>query len=602
MAKKKSSLKHDTTSHYFLAIIAIIAIVAILVIVFNSHKAGVADDQTNIAGQAGSDIESICNFLEQRGIDKPNICTGKDFPGKIKRCKDTDGGKNIDKKGKATGFFGSDKVLETRTDECLEKVGEHEFNNVDFCSQDNDCYVMEYWPELKDMIVGACSGEPLPCPYGCDDGACVEKYGCYETSIIGDANNDGNIDKKDADYVLKITAFITNPPENICCIDMDADGQITNSDALYILLIESGERESPGTCSKQVDSCYDYGGDGCSADVEYGEYNIYEGNDWCNETTSYRRSFCVNCTNGFEWNPSLNDCTNTSVGSFCGDYIIDYYEECELPNSYNNTNCPQVYQTCSGKIYGVRNPWGLCDAQCRCEYTSWSWRCQEGQCDAECDSNYDCNDYNASTIDICSGNCTCVYELNETNPYCGDGYKESDEECELPNTYNNTYCWQPRETCNGHLKGVRDIYGDCGSDCYCDYDDYFYFCDVEQCNAECQSDSDCDDGNQLTIDTCIDNCTCEHAQIEPECYWTEWLDRDGPSGAGDYEIFDLTKDHPCPDYIIEDVNCETKDGTVCTIAGQIVNCRIDHPMPGCWCKNTDNDGMCLDYQVQFYCC
>ncbi|MBD3309827.1 hypothetical protein GF351_01265, partial [Candidatus Woesearchaeota archaeon] len=40
-----------------------------------------------------------------------------------------------------------------------------------------------------------------------------------------------------------------------------------------------------------------------------------------------------------------------------------------------------------------------------------------------------------------------------------------------------------------------------------------HVCDVDTCGAECEYDSDCDDSDALTIDTCLGNCTCRHESV-----------------------------------------------------------------------------------------
>ena len=105
------------------------------------------------------------------------------------------------------------------------------------------------------------------------------------------------------------------------------------------------------------------------------------------------------------------------------------------------------------------------------------------------------------------------------------------------------------------------------------------------------------------------NCGLSH--IIPECptaatnSWTLWLDRDNPSGIGDYENIE----HYFP-----------KGGTACTDGTQptAVQCRV-HGTHQSWdllpyadtlycnleegfvCENSKVPGKCPDFEVRFYC-
>jgi hypothetical protein len=136
----------------------------------------------------------------------------------------------------------------------------------------------------------------------------------------------------------------------------------------------------------------------------------------------------------------------------------------------------------------------------------------KGQCGATCAANADCNDNNLLTKDTCLTNCTCKHEIV---PYCGNGIVNITlgEKCERPSTYNNTYCSQSTSLCSGTKRGVRDAFGNCNSTCGCKYDSYTYSCVKGQCGATCKINTDCNDNNIKTNDTCLTNCTCKHEII-----------------------------------------------------------------------------------------
>ncbi|TXI91142.1 MAG: hypothetical protein E6Q33_11055 [Neisseriales bacterium] len=85
-----------------------------------------------------------------------------------------------------------------------------------------------------------------------------------------------------------------------------------------------------------------------------------------------------------------------------------------------------------------------------------------------------------------------------------------------------------------------------------------------------------------------------------EAVWTSWLDRDNPSGNGDYETLNdfLSAGQACKEPL--DLVCETLDGVPADQTGQNV---IVDPAQGCICVNANqNDQACLDYRVKFLCC
>ncbi len=82
--------------------------------------------------------------------------------------------------------------------------------------------------------------------------------------------------------------------------------------------------------------------------------------------------------------------------------------------------------------------------------------------------------------------------------------------------------------------------------------------------------------------------------------WTEWLDRDGPGGTGDFEGLKghLDQGNACPAPL--DIECRSADGQDWGETGQVVTCQ---PFRGAVCRNGDQtDGRsCLNYIVRFLC-
>ncbi|XP_034756375.1 uncharacterized protein LOC117961661 isoform X3 [Etheostoma cragini] len=85
--------------------------------------------------------------------------------------------------------------------------------------------------------------------------------------------------------------------------------------------------------------------------------------------------------------------------------------------------------------------------------------------------------------------------------------------------------------------------------------------------------------------------------------WTEWFDRDDPSGAGDWEtLVELRKEYPgkiCADPI--DVEARTLTGLTVAAAGDVI--YVSDTTDGFVCRNQDQPkkNMCKDYRVRFSC-
>lgn len=80
--------------------------------------------------------------------------------------------------------------------------------------------------------------------------------------------------------------------------------------------------------------------------------------------------------------------------------------------------------------------------------------------------------------------------------------------------------------------------------------------------------------------------------------WTPWLNRDAPSGVGDFETLpDFGSQVPCSSPIA--IQCQTLAGVDYTLTGEVYSCT---PASGGICRNSDQpDGACMDYQVRFLC-
>jgi|GEM_PF-4129292 len=80
--------------------------------------------------------------------------------------------------------------------------------------------------------------------------------------------------------------------------------------------------------------------------------------------------------------------------------------------------------------------------------------------------------------------------------------------------------------------------------------------------------------------------------------WTSWLNRDLPTGNGDYETLPdfLSGGAACANPIA--IECRTLSGVDYRQVGQNYTCQ---PSTGGFCRNAENDGGCMDYEVRFLC-
>ncbi|NTV23240.1 MAG: DUF4215 domain-containing protein [Nanoarchaeota archaeon] len=162
--------------------------------------------------------------------------------------------------------------------------------------------------------------------------------------------------------------------------------------------------------------------------------------------------------------------------TYCGNKILEEKEECDDANDLNTDDC---LTTCKINSCG--------DGYLKTGYE-------------------ECDDGNEDNTDSCSTACK--------KAFCGDMFVwKGHETCEKPNTINNTNCSQLASICTSTKTGSRDSLGDCSSTCSCVQDVFIYQCVKSSCGATCSVNSDCNDGNQYTTDTCSQNtCTCEYLE------------------------------------------------------------------------------------------
>ena len=178
---------------------------------------------------------------------------------------------------------------------------------------------------------------------------------------------------------------------------------------------------------------------------------------------------------------TVQDPINECLLPVCGDGVVDPGEECDDGNLQNGDGCNAQ---CQNELCGDNITQPLLGEQC--------------------------DDGNLINGDGCNSNCNLEF--------CGDNVVQLflGEQCELPSTFDNIFCSQSQQTCQGNKTGTRDAFGDCNSQCSCLQDPFVFLCIKNSCGAQCDSNDDCDDQNSLTIDTCnLDSCGCQHIFPEP---------------------------------------------------------------------------------------
>lgn len=106
----------------------------------------------------------------------------------------------------------------------------------------------------------------------------------------------------------------------------------------------------------------------------------------------------------------------------------------------------------------------------------------------------------------------------------------------------------------------------------------------------------CGDGfcHPFEVGACPQDC-----HVQPDIIWSNWLDRDDPSGTGDWETrvdFSISQ-VGCASPV--DVQAQTTSGVPASSTGQILSIS---PSVGLICNNANqSSGTCLDYRVRFAC-
>ena len=170
--------------------------------------------------------------------------------------------------------------------------------------------------------------------------------------------------------------------------------------------------------------------------------------------------------------------------------------------------------------------------------------------------------------------------------------------------FGNISDWHDRDNPSGtgDYEGITDYYNN------------GWILNPSPAGIECRTvsgDVDADDtGEVMSAYDVTTGCICKKAdQSDNTCNdyearyffgWTPWLDRDNPSGTGDYEDINAHVREGklgCSDPV--NIQCRRiSDGVDAAETGEILTCDTSY---GFKCKLDDNNGSCSDYEVRFYC-
>ncbi|XP_033636832.1 mucin-5AC-like [Asterias rubens] len=124
---------------------------------------------------------------------------------------------------------------------------------------------------------------------------------------------------------------------------------------------------------------------------------------------------------------------------------------------------------------------------------------------------------------------------------------------------------------------------------------------------------DCNWENGLVCTTEVNNKVCKDYDVRFKCpnigdcrgcaRWTSWLNRDYPSGSGDWEHVATTGHNPCSSKEPIDVQCRVRGTNQnWSDAGQEIKTKCT-PSEGFVCLNADQPrgSSCLNYELRFLC-
>ena len=272
----------------------------------------------------------------------------------------------------------------------------------------------------------------------------------------------------------------------------------------------------------------------------------------CNSTGN-ECSRTTYCDSGCDGHANYATCTAGSCGS---ETNIDNSDdaECEGNTCGNcmNSGCGDILNmfygvpTLSYKFYDLQSGNLLCDNNGACSTNNCNYDggiCADdnltdqypwASCHAGCDENSDCNDNIACTTDTCNS-LTCGCEHIPNNAVCNDGlWCNGQETCNLQS---GCQAGTPIECSQYNILGIfqcdyapdnnpltwdyRDAFtSTCNEDndyCRTGYETINHTCSIDNCNAECEDNSDCNDTECDGLNRCYDGTYRDYSDIPNTC-------------------------------------------------------------------------------------
>jgi len=365
------------------------------------------------------------------------------------------------------------------------------------------------------------------------------------------------------------------------------------------IFCDGGEICALGVCTSQGNPCADPTPYCCEVDQECSAQCCEDIH--CNDGNDCTADACLG-----------GQCVTTPVleGTVCGD---DADDECTDPDTCDALGTCLANHALNGTLCSdglfCTGP-DTCEAgQCvagpsPCTDPARPF-CDEvlGQCRAGCFSDVDCNDSNPCTNNVCGDNGVCFHPPSAAGTLCGDA---TDNACTDPDTCNGSGQCNPNHasdstTCSDGLFCTASdscVGGVCRGAVSPCTNPLLPLCDetADACLPGCLSNTDCNDDNECTSDSCGATNQCQNLALTAGTPCGDTTDNactdpDTCNGSGLCIPNHAPDGTPCPDelYCNGDETCRVG---ACAPAGRRCTGRLscDEDLDRCFCQSdTDCD-------------
>ena len=371
-------------------------------------------------------------------------------------------------------------------------------------------------------------------PLDCNDDDNTVNPGAFEICDGKDNDCDGLIDESDGDCSSGEVCSFGTCNAVVCDLDSDCgvdgffDGRFCTTEDIYQNYIEY-TCENPGTisssCTQDVEprivtDCADTCSEGscisigCDSNSDCNDNNEYTDDSCINpgDVTSYCENEVIECINNIDCNDgddfTVDSCENAgTVNSQCvyEDVVCLDDFDCGIDGFVNGLSCSGDDVVQDYRSFTCENG-GTISASCTQTVgpqvvNECSDTCSSGSCvTVTCNSDLDCDDGNPESTDIClnpgqiDSQCTHEDVLCLSDSECGTDRYTGELFCEGDNILRNFVdfsCNDPATQasfCSNNIDAV-EVYT------------CTYACNEGSC-LRCNTQSDCDDSNEGTVDIC----------------------------------------------------------------------------------------------------